>query len=162
MNSNTVNQPRNVTGQMQMPTIHIDADPDEMDGLAAEMGMVASSREVPAWASSLLVHVLVLMALWSVAGLALPDRQTVINSIMEEVDEESYKFIPSSTERTFIIVAEHIKSGTNTPSAESPAGIGFGGCVTSKADSKINLWIMVLLIIPIIAMFSFYVLFLLH
>ena len=92
MNSNTVNQQSNVAGQSQIPTIHIDADPDEMDDLAAEAGMMTGAREVPAWAISLGVHVLVLFLLWSIAGIAMPEQQTIINSVMEEIDEESYKF----------------------------------------------------------------------
>ncbi|MBT4866424.1 MAG: hypothetical protein HON53_15075, partial [Planctomycetaceae bacterium] len=92
MNSNTVNQQSNVAGQSQIAAIHIDADPDEMDDLAAEAGMMASAREVPAWAISLGVHVLVLFLLWSIAGIAMPEQQTIINSVMEEIDEDSYKF----------------------------------------------------------------------
>lgn len=98
MNSNTVNRQRNVAGQLQTPIIHIDADPDEMDDFAAETGMVASAREVPAWAISLGVHVLVLFSLWSIAGIAMPDQQTIINSVFEEVDEESYKFDSTTQE----------------------------------------------------------------
>jgi hypothetical protein len=92
VNSNTVNQQSNVAGQSQIAAIHIDADPDEMDDLAAEAGMMASAREVPAWAISLGVHVLVLFLLWSIAGIAMPEQQTIINSVMEEIDEDSYKF----------------------------------------------------------------------
>lgn len=92
MISNTVNRQSNIGGQLQTPTIHIDADPDEMDNFAPETGMVTSAREVPAWAISLGVHVLVLFLLWGIAGIAMPEQQTIINSVFEEVDEESYKF----------------------------------------------------------------------
>lgn len=91
MNSTLMSQQSDVADQLQSPLIHIDADLDDMDEFAPEMGMVASAREVPAWAISLGVHVLVLMGLWSITRLSLPDQQTIITIAMDE-DEEAFKF----------------------------------------------------------------------
>ncbi len=90
MNSTSDSQQSHVAHQP--PAYHIDADPDEMDELAPEAGMVASAREMPAWVVSLGVHVLVLLGLSIISRIPLPDQQTIIDSVMEDVYEESYKF----------------------------------------------------------------------
>ena len=50
----TVTQEGNVAGQAQLPVINVAVD--DLDDFAAESGMVASTREVPAWIISLGVH----------------------------------------------------------------------------------------------------------
>ena len=92
MNSNRVTQRSNVAGQVGQSASPFAVEIYGADGFAPEMGMVASTREMPAWAISLVVHLLVLVALGSLTRITISNQKTIIDSVMEEVDEEQLQF----------------------------------------------------------------------
>jgi hypothetical protein len=63
---------------------------DESEQLVAS---VSGTREIPAWAVSLAVHIVVLLMLSSIIyETAGPDSDNLITSIVDELDERDYKF----------------------------------------------------------------------
>jgi hypothetical protein len=66
------------------------ADDAELNSAA-----VSGTREIPAWAVSLAVHVVVLLLLSNIIYVtAGPDADNLISSVVDELDERDYKFDP--------------------------------------------------------------------
>ena len=60
---------------------------------------VSGTREIPAWAVSLAVHVVVLLMLRSIIYVtAGPENDNLITSIVDEFDERDYKMDPTVTD----------------------------------------------------------------
>ncbi|MGZ0174194.1 MAG: hypothetical protein ACKVHE_32210, partial [Planctomycetales bacterium] len=54
---------------------------------------VSGTREIPAWAVSLAVHIVVLLMLRSIIYVAAgPETDNLITSVVDEFDERDYKF----------------------------------------------------------------------
>jgi len=65
----------------------------ETDGhFATESGMISSPHEYPAWGVSLVLHLAILLLLGSLTHVTLSQRETIISSVFDDVNEETYKF----------------------------------------------------------------------
>lgn len=58
-----------------------------------DTGAISGTREIPAWAVSLAVHVVILLMLRSIVYVTSgPDSENLISSVIDEFDERDYKF----------------------------------------------------------------------